>query len=298
MRAPIAPPDRDLHRDLARARRHRRPVPVRPGAEAGVAHGHDRARTGRARRAARRQARVREGLGPVGPADQDDDDRAPATLSYRAGTGRLGGRRSCGRSSAGRTSYLTPASGRCEGALARLRGHRHPDRRAGARGHDRGAGPRRRPGRLAARSARTTAGRPARSTGWRNCCGTSGVRIGVVTDGRWWAIVSARPETMVASGIIDSQRWIELPAVRNAFIAAAAPAPPDRRQARGPAHRAVRRVGRRRRGDHRGTRHAGPPRGRTAGAGAVRGRARRPATAASRTRCPPTATRSTRPRSP
>ena len=26
------------------------------------------------------------------------------------------------------------------------------------------------------------------------------VPIGVVTDGRWWAIVSARPETMVASG--------------------------------------------------------------------------------------------------
>jgi hypothetical protein len=47
----------------------------------------------------------------------------------------------------------------------------------------------------------------------------SGVRVGVVTDGRWWAIVSARPETMVASGITDSQRWIELPVVRDAFIA-------------------------------------------------------------------------------
>ena len=46
----------------------------------------------------------------------------------------------------------------------------------------------------------------------------SGVRVGVVTDGRWWAIVSARPETMVASGITDSQRWIELPVVRDAFI--------------------------------------------------------------------------------
>ena len=46
----------------------------------------------------------------------------------------------------------------------------------------------------------------------------SGVRIGVVTDGRWWAVVSARPETMVASGITDSQRWIELPAVRDAFL--------------------------------------------------------------------------------
>ena len=46
----------------------------------------------------------------------------------------------------------------------------------------------------------------------------SGARVGVVTDGRWWASVSARPETMVASGITDSQRWIELPAVRDAFL--------------------------------------------------------------------------------
>jgi hypothetical protein len=46
----------------------------------------------------------------------------------------------------------------------------------------------------------------------------SGVPIGVVTDGRWWAIVSARPETMVASGIFDAQTWIEDPAARNAFI--------------------------------------------------------------------------------
>jgi hypothetical protein len=46
----------------------------------------------------------------------------------------------------------------------------------------------------------------------------SGIRVGVVTDGRWWAIVSARPVTMVASGITDSQRWIELPVIRDAFI--------------------------------------------------------------------------------
>ena len=46
----------------------------------------------------------------------------------------------------------------------------------------------------------------------------SGVRVGVVTDGRWWAVVSARPDTMVASGITDSQRWIELPVAREAFI--------------------------------------------------------------------------------
>ncbi|MEU5190169.1 DNA methyltransferase [Streptomyces klenkii] len=47
---------------------------------------------------------------------------------------------------------------------------------------------------------------------------TSGVPIGVVTDGRWWAIVSARPQTMVASGIVDAQTWIEEPQTRNAFI--------------------------------------------------------------------------------
>jgi hypothetical protein len=47
---------------------------------------------------------------------------------------------------------------------------------------------------------------------------TSGVPVGLITDGRWWAIVSARPETMVASGIFDAQTWIEDPATRNAFI--------------------------------------------------------------------------------
>ena len=44
------------------------------------------------------------------------------------------------------------------------------------------------------------------------------VPIGVVTDGRWWAIVSAREQTMLASGIVDAQTWIEEPQTRNAFI--------------------------------------------------------------------------------
>ncbi|AWS48740.1 SAM-dependent methyltransferase [Streptosporangium sp. 'caverna'] len=47
---------------------------------------------------------------------------------------------------------------------------------------------------------------------------SGGVPIGVVTDGRWWAIVSAREQTMVASGIVDAQTWIEEPQTRNAFI--------------------------------------------------------------------------------
>ncbi|MEU3338492.1 DNA methyltransferase, partial [Streptomyces sp. NPDC006668] len=46
----------------------------------------------------------------------------------------------------------------------------------------------------------------------------SDVPIGVVTDGRWWGIVSARPQTMVASGIVDAQDWIAEPQTRNAFI--------------------------------------------------------------------------------
>ena len=46
----------------------------------------------------------------------------------------------------------------------------------------------------------------------------AGVPIGVVTDGRWWGIVSARPKTMAASGIVDSQTWTEEPLARNAFI--------------------------------------------------------------------------------
>jgi hypothetical protein len=44
------------------------------------------------------------------------------------------------------------------------------------------------------------------------------VPIGLVTDGRWWAIVSARKETMVASGVVDAQTWIEEPQTRDAFI--------------------------------------------------------------------------------
>ncbi|QBI56148.1 DNA methyltransferase [Streptomonospora litoralis] len=42
--------------------------------------------------------------------------------------------------------------------------------------------------------------------------------IGVVTDGRWWGLVSAQEQTMVASGIVDAQTWIEEPQTRNAFL--------------------------------------------------------------------------------
>lgn len=46
----------------------------------------------------------------------------------------------------------------------------------------------------------------------------SGVPIGLVTDGRWWGLVSARKDTMVASGIVDAQTWVEEPDTRNAFF--------------------------------------------------------------------------------
>ena len=46
----------------------------------------------------------------------------------------------------------------------------------------------------------------------------SACTIGVVTDGRWWALVSAAPGTMLASGIVDALTWIEEPATRDALI--------------------------------------------------------------------------------
>jgi hypothetical protein len=51
----------------------------------------------------------------------------------------------------------------------------------------------------------------------------AGVPIGIVTDGRWWGLVSALPKTAVASGIVDSQTWIEEPATRDAFAALLSP---------------------------------------------------------------------------
>ncbi|MDR2380307.1 MAG: hypothetical protein LBE08_03880, partial [Bifidobacteriaceae bacterium] len=46
----------------------------------------------------------------------------------------------------------------------------------------------------------------------------SACSIGLVTDGRWWAIVSAPKGSMAASGEVDSQTWIEEPATRDAFV--------------------------------------------------------------------------------
>ena len=46
----------------------------------------------------------------------------------------------------------------------------------------------------------------------------SACTIGVVTDGRWWALVSAAPGTMLASGIVDALTWVEEPETRDALI--------------------------------------------------------------------------------
>lgn len=46
----------------------------------------------------------------------------------------------------------------------------------------------------------------------------SGDALGVVTDGRWWGLVSARGKTVVASGVVDALTWTEEPATRNAFL--------------------------------------------------------------------------------
>ena len=45
----------------------------------------------------------------------------------------------------------------------------------------------------------------------------SACTIGVVTDGRWWALVSAPPGGATASGVVDCQTWVEEPATRDAF---------------------------------------------------------------------------------
>lgn len=47
---------------------------------------------------------------------------------------------------------------------------------------------------------------------------SSGQKVGVVTDGRWWAIVCAQDGVMTASGIVDAQTWIEESDVRDAFL--------------------------------------------------------------------------------
>lgn len=45
------------------------------------------------------------------------------------------------------------------------------------------------------------------------------VQLGIVTDGRWWGLVSARDGAMAASGVVDALTWVEEPRTRDAFLA-------------------------------------------------------------------------------
>lgn len=49
----------------------------------------------------------------------------------------------------------------------------------------------------------------------------TGVTIGIVTDGRWWALVSAAKDVTTASGVWDALLWREERPSRNAFLALA-----------------------------------------------------------------------------
>lgn len=51
----------------------------------------------------------------------------------------------------------------------------------------------------------------------------AGLPIGIVTDGRWWGLVSAPQGTLAASGIVDAQTWIEEREVLDAFVALLSP---------------------------------------------------------------------------
>ena len=44
------------------------------------------------------------------------------------------------------------------------------------------------------------------------------VPIGIVTDGRWWALVSTQPKILPASGIVDPLTWSEETRARDAFL--------------------------------------------------------------------------------
>ncbi len=46
----------------------------------------------------------------------------------------------------------------------------------------------------------------------------NGVRIGIVTDGRWWGLVHVADGVMTASGVVDALTWTEEPRTRDAFF--------------------------------------------------------------------------------
>lgn len=76
---------------------------------------------------------------------------------------------------------------------------------------------------------RTTNLRAIGTDGWSantidrmaNLLRESGVTVGIVTDGRWWALVSAAKDVTTASGVFDAQLWREERPSRDAFFALA-----------------------------------------------------------------------------
>ena len=256
---------------LARPARHRRPVPVRPRPEEGLAHRH----------AAYAERAALEALRDAKPAFEkawDAWDTAEKATADQAAAA-LGAYREARdawvdvvlRTVLGwKNFYLTPAS--IDVKVARARLLRHHQRR-----------PARSPvgdmtGALVLVIDPVESLRAPLDDGWaaspidrmEELLRASGVRVGVVTDGRWWAIVCARPETMVASGITDSQRWIEVPVVRDAFIALLRLPRLVGNRTEDLLTDAVRGLRGRRRGDHRGPRHPGPPRRGAPRSGTVR----------------------------
>jgi hypothetical protein len=65
----------------------------------------------------------------------------------------------------------------------------------------------------------------------------AGVPVGLVTDGRWWAIVWAEEGTATGSGIVDAVTWGEEPLLRDAFLALM---DQQRLRAKDPEHRLAR----------------------------------------------------------
>ena len=197
---------------VAGAGRHRRAVPGRPAAEAGLAAGHAAARTPtgsppeatpsrRSSRPGRRWDRRPRRRGRARPRTA-----TPATPGWRSccATSSAGASlpttwRAAGRAGVRRTRPTTRSPSQPTGALV----HGDGDRRAGAWS-----------------STRSDSLRDAADDGWaaspidrmEALLRSGGVPIGVVTDGRWWAIVSARRgQRWSASGIVDAQTWIEEP---------------------------------------------------------------------------------------
>ncbi len=73
------------------------------------------------------------------------------------------------------------------------------------------------------RDRSTTAGRPARSTAWRSCCAARRARSGSSPTAAGGPRQRPPTDTMVASGIVDAQTWVEEPQTAQRLRRAAQP---------------------------------------------------------------------------